>query len=998
MNKTAIRNLAQWARRQLTEEIRCQGCVQPVEQIACSVFIRLVTRRFLEVNGFSPLQSRIGLQSEEVYQRLVRDIAEEDFKEVEIIGWLYQYYLSAKHKEVVDPLRGKTIAKEDIPVATQVFTPQWVVRYILDNSLGRYWLERNPESRLADKLTYLVTPQNGSVAGTEEPIAPEELKVFDPCVGAGHFLSYAFDLLLEIYRERGWSDEDAARSILANNLYGLDIDERVVQLARFAVSAKAAKYAPDLLHGESQLHILAVQDSEQITQPWIREFAGNDEALAGQIRSLCASFENAGEYGSLIFAPKVNMAAIEDRLRECSCVDATARQLEHLVKQSRILAGEYHIVATNPPYMNKYSPQLKQYLNDHFASYKGDLFSVFMFRSFAFCKEKGYCGFMTPMVWMFLKTYAQLREHILREKTLTTLIQFEYSAFEDATVPICAFVLHNGRQPSRSLCFRLSDFPGDMEVQKQKVLEALADRKCGYFYEADQQQFSLIPGSPIAYWLSDRFVATFANKTLDRLAKPRQGLATGCNEQFVRLWFEVSQERIGYGVRCVEEAKQSGKKWFPYNKGGEYRKWYGNDGYVVNWERDGFQIRNFRNEKAQLRSRPQNTKFYFRESVSWSLISSGKISFRYKPPGQIFDVAGMSCFADENLLYLLGLCNSVVVLRILAVLAPTINFQAGDIANIPVVVDSTRLAGVKQLVEENIALSKADWDAFETSWDFQCHPLVPEEKERTRPVTVADCYRRWEAQCEARFHRLKENEEELNRIFIDCYGLGKELSPEVEQKDVTVRRAQLQREIKSLISYAVGCIFGRYSPDVQGLCYAGGRWDASKYTTVTPVKDNIVLLREEECDGDLTTRIVDWVAAVYGSETLEENLRFIADALGTEGTARQVLRQYLFNGFYPDHVKTYRKRPIYWLISSGKKNSFKALIYLHRYQPSLPRKLLTDYVLPQRKQRAGQRSSELALFEAKLRCVADQKVILDPDDGVRANYARLKDLLQEIPL
>lgn len=724
MNKPALKSFALWARQRLLEQHRSLGNELAAEQEACSRFIRLITRRFLEVNGLLSECCRCEQEPDEVTQKLISDIEESQFKEVEIIGWLYQFYLSEKHEEVVDPLHGKSICRENIPAATQLFTPRWVVRYILDNSLGRYWLERNPDSHLGEKLTYLVTPKDGSFARIDEPISPQELKVLDPCVGAGHFLSYAFDLLLEIYRERGWSDEDAARSILENNLYGLDIDDRVVQLARFAVRAKAAGYDPDLLTAQVDLNIYAMQDSDQITEKFISEFAGENGALAEELRRLGAAFDNAGEYGSMIVAPKVNAAALQKRSLQFPQDHAPAQQLRALLKQTQILAGKYHIVVTNPPYMNRYSPRLKAYLNAHYAHCKGDLFSVFMFRSFGLCKEAGYCGLMTPMVWMFLKTYEQLRKHILEQKSITTLIQFEYSAFEDATVPICAFVMKNAPQQAKSLCFRLSAFPGDMQLQRKKVLEALDNKNCGYFYEADQSRFSLIPGSPIAYWLSDRLRAAFDNQTLDRIAKPRQGLATGCNEQFVRLWFEVEDSRVCYDARSVAEAKKTDQKWFPYNKGGEYRKWYGNNDYLVNWEQDGLLIRNFRNEQGQLRSRAQNTQFYFRESISWSLVSSGKVAFRYKPPGHIFDVAGMSCFAQEHLFYLLGLCNCPVALEALAVLAPTINFQAGDIANIPVVVDQTRLAEVEQMVKENIAISKCDWDAFETSWDFQKHPLV----------------------------------------------------------------------------------------------------------------------------------------------------------------------------------------------------------------------------------------------------------------------------------
>ena len=672
------------------------------------------------------------LRPDSVIGKMIAEIPEEDFRdEVEIIGWLYQFYISEKHEAVVDPLHGKEIKKEDIPAATQLFTTDWVVRYILDNSLGRYWIERHPESKLAEKLIYLATPKDGTLAPVNEHIAPEELKVLDPCVGSGHFLSYAFDILLEIYRECGWSDRDAAKSIVENNLYGLDIDDRATQLACFAVAMKARKYNHRILNGETVLNIVAMQDSDFITDDFIHDFSNENDSLRKEIRELRAVFNNAKEYGSTIYVPKLDYTALYARIDSIcrSLADGifqkNAAKLRILVKQAEILSGKYDIVATNPPYMNKYSPRLKAYIQQNFADYKGDLFSVFMFRNFAFCKENGYSGFMTPNVWMFIKSYEELRRYIIDNKSIASLIQMAKGAFfKEATVDICAFVLTNQRSNNNGLYIRLEDFRGDMDVQKQKVLEALANKDCGYFYEANQSNFSKIPGTPIAYWLSDKIVATFQYETIGDIAKPRQGLATGCNDLFIRLWYEVSSDNVCYDARSIFDAKQAGVKWFPYNKGGEFRKWYGNNDYLVNWENNGQLIRNFKNAEGKLRSRPQNTQFYFKESISWSLISSGTIAFRYKPYGHIFDIAGMSCFAERNLMYLLGLCNSPIALEALAVLAPTINFQAGDIANIPVVVDESQVAAVENLVENNVDIAKQDWDAFEISWDFKKHPLV----------------------------------------------------------------------------------------------------------------------------------------------------------------------------------------------------------------------------------------------------------------------------------
>ena len=678
------------------------------------------------------------LRQDSVIGRLISDIAIEDWdNEVEIIGWFYQYYISEKHEEVVDPLHGKVVNKEDIPAATQLFTTDWVVRYILDNSLGRYWIERHPESKLAEKLTYFVTPKDGVIPTVNESILPEELKVLDPCVGSGHFLSYAFDILLEIYRECGWSDRDAAKSIIENNLYGLDIDDRAAQLACFAVMMKARKYNRRIFNADTKVHILAMQDSTSITDELIKYVSKQDGSIRNDLNEIRLLFNNAKEYGSIINVPKLDYSSLYARvnevktaytgnLMEMALQRETVELLLPLIQQAEILAGKYDVVATNPPYMNKYSARLKAYIGEHYEAYKGDLFSVFMYRNFSFCKLNGYTGFMTPMVWMFIKTYEALRQFIIGQKSITTLIQFEYSAFEEATVPICSFVLKNGKETVNGLYFKLSDFRGGMDVQRLKVEEALQDRSCGYYYEADETNFSKVPGFPVAYWLSENFISAFSNGILlGTVADSKQGLATADNNRFLRLWEEVDINNVKLDASNFEEAKRSCKKWFPYNKGGEFRKWYGNNDYIVNWENDGFEIRHFTDEKGKLRSRPQNRDTYFKEAVSWSKISSGSIAFRYKPFGHIYDVAGTSIFATHDMLmYLQGFCNSNVALMIANILSPTINYEVGHIASFPIIEDEQYRNVVNDLVENSISLSKEDWDSFEFSWDFKKHPLI----------------------------------------------------------------------------------------------------------------------------------------------------------------------------------------------------------------------------------------------------------------------------------
>ena len=652
---------------------------------------------------------------------------------VQIIGWAYQYYNDDRKNEVINIYKG-TVKKEDIPAATQLFTTDWVVRYMVDNSLGRYWIERHPESKLAEKLEFFVTPRNGEIKHIDEFVKPEDVKFLDPCMGSGHILVYAFDVLMEIYKESGYTERDAAAMIVQNNLFGLDIDDRASQLAYFAVMMKARSYDRRFLSRGIKPNVLAIKESNGMGAV-VRDGLTTDAEMNAISRYLVDTFRDAKELGSIITVEPKDydgyMAYLDgcDGQGQLTMEDADWLQnarpmLKALARQAKVLSAKYPVVCTNPPYLNKIEGRLKTFVTENYKDYSGDLFSVFTYRNLMFCKRDGYCGYMTPFVWMFIKTYEKLREFIIQSKSITTLVQMEYSAFEEATVPICSFVLKNGKATENGLYFKLSDFKGGMDVQKQKVLDALADKTCGYFYEADQSNFSKIPGSPVAYWVSSTTLQTFAYPSIGQIARPRQGLATGCNDIFIRLWHEVNEEKVNYMAENLDSAVKSQKKWFPYNKGGDYRRWYGNNEYLVNWERDGFEIRHFVDEKGKLRSRPQNTQYYFHRCISWSLISSGRVAFRYKPDGHIFDVSGMSCFTESNLLYLLGLCNTPVVDEFLSIFSPTINFQAGDIANIPVAIEVDKIEDVEKVVSENIQVSKKDWDSYETSWDFKRNPLV----------------------------------------------------------------------------------------------------------------------------------------------------------------------------------------------------------------------------------------------------------------------------------
>lgn len=657
--------------------------------------------------------------------KMLRDTKDNDWTDaVEIIGWLYQYYNDKRKNEVINIYKG-TVKKEDIPAATQLFTTDWVVRYMVDNSLGRYWIERHPESKLADKLEFFVTSKNGEITHIDEFVKPEDIKFLDPCMGSGHVLVYAFDVLLEIYKESGYSERDAVSLIVQNNLFGLDIDERASQLAYFAVMMKARSYDRRFLTHKIQPNVFAIQESNLME---VDERRGNIGVY------LMDTFRDAKELGSIITVEPKDYDGYIDYLNSCDgdgqlgfedskWLDHTRPDLQALAEQAKVLSAKYNVVCTNPPYLNKMEGALKKTVTRDYKDYSGDLFSVFTYRNLMFCEQDGYCGYMTPFVWMFIKTYEKLREFIIRNKSITTLVQMEYSAFEEATVPICSFVLKNGKTMENGLYFKLSDFKGGMEVQKQKVLEALADKNCGYFYEADQSNFSKIPGSPVAYWASRQLVYDFQNGVLlGNVAKPRQGMATTNNNLFLRLWSEVNCHSMFLHAMNKEEALNSRCKWFPYNKGGDFRKWYGNNDYLVNWENDGADIKRYLIGKNP--NIPRGESLYFKECFSWSLISSAEPAFRYKAPGNIFDIAGMSCFSDDRLYYLMALCNSKVALSALRILAPTINFQAGDIAYIPVLEERDMEGQVAEIAEKNVRLSRDDWDSYETSWDFKRNPLV----------------------------------------------------------------------------------------------------------------------------------------------------------------------------------------------------------------------------------------------------------------------------------
>lgn len=1008
----------------------------------CNKLHDILPELFEKTDDYSELLLTISFTDPEgIIHHLINDIEDVDFRindemytddgkikadgQVEIIGWLYQYYISKKHDEIVNIYKG-TVKKADIPAATQLFTTDWVVRYMVDNSLGRYWIERNPQSKLAEKLEFFVTPKNGEIQYVDEKINPTDLTFFDPCMGSGHILVYAFDVLMEIYREVGYSDRDAALSIVENNLFGMDIDKRAYQLAYFAVMMKARSYNRRALTKGISNNLAVVEESNSIDKFTCNGLTtDNEQNKIGEY--LVETYKDAQEIGTLQTIAKkdykefveylnnVESSAGQIDLFSTAWLNDTLPQMVQLAKQAEIMSHKYAVVCTNPPYMNKLEGQLKKFVVDNYKAYSGDLFSVFIYRNFDYCKIDGYSAFMTPFVWMFIKTYEALRKYIIDTKAITTLVQMEYSAFEEATVPICSFVLKNGRATEKALCFRLSDFKGGMEVQKQKVLEAIENKKCGYFYEAGQNDFRRIPGSPLAYWATEAITEVFQNsKLLTEIANPRQGLITGDVNRFVRKWYECSLTNLNLSAK-ISDPQRIGK-WFPYCNGGAYRKWYGNNDDVVNWLNDGVEVKGFVDDKGKQRSRPQNQQYYYREGGTWSAISSSSFSVRYFPEGFLFSNAGMAIYAEHNqLLYLIGFLNSKLSQTYLGLFNEGLNYNQGDIAKLPIVKSEIEDKVCKKVME-TVEISKAEWDSFETSWDFQKHPLISYAVDK-----VSTSFEMWSKECAERFNQLKANEEELNRIFIDIYRLQDELTPEVEDKDVTVRQADLQRDIKSLISYAVGCMFGRYSLDEDGLAYAGGEWNDSKYDTFIPDEDNCIPITDEEYfEDDIVGLFCAWLKKVYGEDTLEENLDFIANALGNKGkTSREIIRNYFLTDFIKDHIKTYQKRPIYWLFDSGKQNGFKALVYMHRWNADTIGNVRVEYLhriqrvyekeitrmqeiidnshdnkeisnATKRKEKLQKQIKETKDYDAKIAHLALSRIDIDLDDGVKVNYEKVQ--------
>ncbi len=1047
----------------------------------CNALNEILPALFEKTKNYTELLLSLSVIDQDgVIYHLIHDIPEDDFNierggQVEIIGWLYQYY-NTEPKAAAFAKNGK-ITKEEIPAVTQLFTPDWIVRYMVENSLGRLWVEGHPECGLKENWKYYleeaqqepeVQVKLAEIRKEYAALNPEDIKLIDPCMGSGHILVYAFDVLMQIYESAGYSQRDAAKSILEHNIYGLDIDDRAYQLAYFAVMMKARQYNRRILNGENSCHVYAIQESNSINRAHLKYFgAGLDDieknAAKMQMEGLLDTLTDAKEYGSILNVESYNwdllrqFVAAEDTDGQISMdsvgVEDTAEQLNRLIDIGETMAQKYWVTCTNPPYAGTgdLNSKLNSYIKKHYADSKSDMYAVFIERCVLFTNAVGFQAMITQHSWMFQSTFKKLRGKILT-KSIINMVHLGARAFDEIAgevVQTTSFILRGKLVENYIAKFsRLLKYAGEAEKEKHFLLGE--DE-----YSAIPSKFLTLPDMQIAYWVSSKVIDLLSSEDcIANYGSALSGLSTSDNERFLRIWEEVAYNNISFNYDSCESTLDGRYKWVPHNKGGSFRRWYGNRDYVVNWRNDGEEIKiavvnnPTDPDTTSWSRRIFNWNKFFKQGISWSDVATGKLACRFIPAGAIFNATGPTFFANDrnNEKYLLALFNSNVFQEFLNLVCPGLHYNTGPISKLPVIFAKQEI--ITAYAESNIEMSQKDWDSFETSWDFKKHPLL------RNVSTISEAFTQWQAECEERFNQLKANEEELNRIFIDIYGLQDELTPEVEDKDVTVRKADLQRDIKSLLSYAVGCMFGRYSTYKDGLLFAGEPYSLQAFVdkmnerpgTISaeelerayrnegivvdemffPDADNVIPITDEEyLDDDIVSRLCAWLKAVYGADTLEANLDYIAKALGNKGsTSREIIRNYFLNDFFKDHCQTYSvtgsgKRPIYWLFDSGKQNGFKALVYLHRYTPDTIGNLRIDYLhkmqrvyeseinrmqdmmdhsenarevaaASKRKDKLAKQLKECREYDEKISHLALSRIELDLDDGVKVNYRKLQ--------
>ncbi len=1054
----------------------------------CEDLSNIMPFMFKKKGTYSDILFPTGLLMENsLLVRLREEIGEE--APIELIGWLYQYYNSEKKDEVFEGLKkNKKISKENIPAATQLFTPNWIVKYMVENSLGKLALESTGiNENLKNNWKYYIDSEKEE---NLEKIKIEDIKILDPAMGSGHILVYTFDLLFEMYENLGWSTKESVLSILKNNLYGLEIDERAGQLASFALMMKArekfSKLFSVLKREENfKLNTLIIEESNSLSERIRNRIKDNN---LNNLNKIIQEFEDAKEYGSILKLEPIDKEILEREfniLKESFNnneqetlifnedemiinINEELELIENLIKQHIVLTNQYETVVTNPPYMGGkgFSPKLKTYVEKNYKDSKSDLFAVFIERCNEFTKKDCYTSMITMQSWMFLSSFETLRKNIIEKTEIKSLNHLGTRAFSEIggeVVSTVAWISKKISPKNEGTYIRLVDY-NNSELKEEEFLN-----NANYF-QAKQKDFEKIPGSPIAYWVSDKIREIFEkNQKLREIGEAKQGLATADNNRFLRLWNEVNYNKIGYNMSNSQEALESKKKWFPYNKGGEFRKWYGNQEYLVNWENDGYEIKNFYDEKGKLRSRPQNTEYYFKESISWGLITSAGSSFRYFPKGFVYDVSGMSYFLKKNQFNYLGILNTKIYSDLTKIINPTINLQIGDILVLP----ATEIKNEKFniLVQQNISISKEEWDSRETSWDFERLSLIDGKDLKTAYENYCNHWR-------DNFVQLHKNEEELNRLFIEIYDLQDEMDEKVSFDDITILKKEaniiqidnsILKEfstesekylydrgvslefnkdelVKQFLSYAIGCIMGRYSTNKSGLIIANSddTLELSKNKFIVKGTDGeirqeieskflpdefgiIPITDEKDFSNDIVEKVKEFIKFVYGEENLKDNLNFIAEALGNKDnkSAEEIIRTYFIKDFYSDHLQRYQKRPIYWLMNSGKKNAFSCLFYMHRYEPLTVARVRADYLIPYQEMLENKRKfierqlsdddisakekkniekqlkeldtllKELREYANEVKHIAEQKIPLDLDDGVNVNYEKLGTILKK---
>ncbi|WP_419779270.1 BREX-1 system adenine-specific DNA-methyltransferase PglX [Maridesulfovibrio sp.] len=1051
----------------------------------CNALHKVMPMMFESVNGASELLLPENiLQSDSPIRKMVNEIPEENWDEIEVVGWLYQFYIIERRKEVF----GTVVASKDIPAATQLFTPNWIVKYMVQNTLGNKWLMTYPESSLKDKMEFYIAPakqepevqeQLDSITAAE--INPEELTFMDPACGSGHILAEAYDLFKEIYLERGYRTREIPRLILEKNLHGLDIDDRAAQLARFTVLMKARGDNRRILDPENpvQLNIMSIQESkdldvDEIANVLLRERVKEtgekgqqqmsllqtkpeqaslhevekSDVSKEELYSLIHLFEESKTFGSLL--------TVHDKLKESlpklekliqgglEGLDMDTRRLAEallpLVKQVGLLGRLYDFVVANPPYMGNrgINPKLKKFAKSEYPKSKTDLFAMFMERCLEMVKEGSSSALITMQSWMFLSSYEDLRMEILNNTPLHSMLHLGPGMFDHFEKKIsqhtCFVLLKIGINKYKGPFFDLTD-GRDEKTKKDLFIERINKA-----YFASSSNFKKIPGRPIVYWVSEPHLNAFSTaQKISESAQPVVGLQTGDNDKFIRFWFEVTFKKVGFGHNTSIDALLSRKKWFPYTKGGNFRKWYGNNYWVVNWENDGQEI------KGLDGSYPRNMKHYFQEGLSYTNISNGKFSSRFTPTGFIFDQKGSMFFSKERdeikkvAIFLHSKCGE----SFLKAMCPTLDFNPGTLSNLPL------LSSVKEYVEPHftnaVSITKKDWDLYEYSWDFQRSPLLTEK----RNSLIFNSYKQLSIDAKNISQELCNIEKEINISLIKIYNLQEQLTPEVSIYETTLNAnpyhrygpnkteeeyETLQRTdtIKELISYAIGCMMGRYSLDEEGLIYAHSNnegFDPSRYTTFPADEDGIVPVMDEGYFADdATNRFKEFLKVAWSPETLDENLKFVADSLEPKKGEEPIdtIRRFISQKFFKtQHLKVYKKRPIYWLFSSGKQKAFECLVYLHRYNENTLSRMRAMYVTPlqgkynarieyldKEKDNASSTSAakkiqkeldkmrkkqqELREYDELLRHYADQKITLDLDDGVKVNYGKFGKLLAEV--